>query len=50
VELIEDGKMSEETIAHVGREFITLEQFANNANTYFGKLYKKLGQKHMLEK
>ncbi len=50
VELIEDGKMSEETIAHVGREFITLEQFAENANTYFGKLYKKLGKKHMMEK
>jgi multimeric flavodoxin WrbA len=50
VELIENGKMSEETIAAVGREFISLEQFAENANTYFGKLYKKLGQKHTMGK
>ena len=44
-ELIEDGKMSEKTLADVDREFISIEQFAENANTYFGKLYKKLGQK-----
>ena len=45
VEIIEKGEMSKETLNTVARDFMTLEQFSDQANRYFTKLLDGISKK-----
>lgn len=45
VEIIEKGEMSDETLKTVARDFMTLEQFSDQANRYFSKVLDGISEK-----